>query len=711
MGTHPVSSLTPLLAPRAIAILGASEDFRKLNGIPLKALLDKGYRGAIYPVNPKYTEIAGLRCYPTVEDIPGEVDLAIVTVAHNRVIENIRALGRKGVRAAVVFSSGFAEVGEEGAMRQRELQQAAREAGVRLLGPNCLGLVNTFDNVMASFAQFALGPTPGGPIALVTQSGALGTATVGVGKARGLHVGYLVTTGNESDVGFVEIMREVIADPRISVGAGFIEGVRDGTGLVALGQQSLDLSKPLVLTKLGRTDAGAKAVASHTGSLAGAENVFDGVARQFGIVRARSDEQLLDYTNAFAYACSDGALPQGPRVGILTRSGGAGALMADHAFEQGLRIPDLSAETAAALKGILPEFGSVANPVDVTAVGMFNPGVICDAFERVLNDPNVDVGIAWMGSTREVDFMVQAFADLRARAKKPFVLAWSGASEAAVQGLAAAQVAVFRGPEPAVAAVAALVRYAGMRRHWDTDRAQRRIAAGQVEVVRAGLSLPTAAGAVDTVIAAGLLAAQGIEIAPLALATNADEAVDAAERLGYPVVLKIESQQILHKTEAQGVVLSLRDAASVREAFEHVVANARRYDAEARIDGVVVQKMIGHSDAVEMVVGLNQDPVFGPVVMVGMGGIFIEVLKDVSLRRAPVTEAEAGRMIEDLRARVVLNGVRGKAPVDRAALCRFIAAVSRFGAAAGPRLGELDLNPVLVTPEGVTALDVLLTLR
>ncbi|WP_028226353.1 acetate--CoA ligase family protein [Paraburkholderia ferrariae] len=699
------TNLAALLKPRSIAILGASEDFSKLNGIPLKALLDKGYTGPIYPVNPKYTEIAGLKCYATVEEIPAEVDLAVVTVGHTRVIESIRALGRKGVGAAVVFASGFAEVGGEGVALQQELTEVARETGVRVLGPNCLGMVNAFDKVMASFARFALEPTPGGPIGMVTQSGALGTSTIGVGKKRGLHVGYLVTIGNEADVGFVEAMKEVMADSRIKVCAGFMEGVRNGAGFVEMAEQAQQEAKPLVLTKLGRTDAGARAVASHTGSLAGSDAIFDGVARQYGVIRARSDEQLLDFSSAFS-GCP---MPDGNRVGILTRSGGAGAMMVDRAAETGLQVPVLTEKTAAALKSILPEFGSFANPVDVTAVGMFSPGLVCEAFELVLNDPNVDIGIAWMGSTRDVDFMVKAFSDLRARVQKPFVLSWVGAEDDAVQRLTAANVAVLRGPEPAVDAVAALVRHAEMRRHWQADRHGRETALA--DVARLALTLPASTGVVGTEASAALLKAAGVSVAPLALARTADAAAAAAAKLGFPVVLKIESPQILHKTEAKGVELNLRDAEAVRAAFTRITDNVRQYDQTAHIDGVIVQKMISQPDAVELVVGLNQDPVFGPVVMVGLGGVLIEVLRDVAFRRAPVSEAEAGRMLDELRGAAVLNGLRGKKPVDRRALCSLIAAVSRFGAAAGGRLGELDLNPVLASPAGCVAVDNLLVLR
>lgn len=692
-------SIAPLLSPKSIAILGASADLSRLNGIPLRALLEKKYAGNIYLVNPKYTEIAGLPCYPTVEAIPGAVDLAIVTVPQKAVVEAVHALGRKNVPAAVIFSSGFAEVGEDGARRQAELVAAAHEAGVRILGPNCLGVVNAFDNVMASFAQLALGPTPGGPLGLVTQSGALGSASIGVAKKRGIHFGYFVATGNESDVGFVEAMTEVLRDPRIKVGAGFVEGVRDGAGLMRLATEALETGKPLVVCKLGRTPAGARAVASHTGSLAGTDAVFDGVCKQYGIVRARSDEQLLDFANVLINC----PLPAGKRIGILTRSGGAGAMMADRAHELGLEIAELTPQTGERLKSVLPEFGSVHNPVDVTGMGMFNPGMIGEAFRMVIDDPNVDIGVAWMGSTRDVDFMVKVYADLRASVSKPFVLAWVGASDEAVQALSAAGVAVFRGPEPAIDAVAALAGYADMRRNWQAGRTARRAAATVTP------SLPSGEGVVPTLLASQALAECGVRIAPAALVKTAEEAVAASEKLGYPVVLKIESPDILHKTEVGGVKLKLGDDEAIRSAYGEIVANAKHAAPSACIDGVIVQKMM--TGDIELVVGLNNDAIFGPVVMVGLGGILVEVLRDISIRQAPITEAEAGRMLSELRGSAVLGGVRGKPAVDMSELCRFIAAVSRFGAAAGDRLQELDLNPVLASGRDVVAVDTLLVLR
>ncbi|MCW5606140.1 MAG: CoA-binding protein, partial [Burkholderiales bacterium] len=411
-------AINALLRPRSIAILGASADFQKLNGRTLKALLDKRYAGKIFPVNPKYRIIADLPCHADVKGLPDGVDLAVVAVPAKHVPRTIRELGEKKVSAAVVFSSGFSEVGGAGVELERELRAAIRDSGVRVLGPNCLGLINAFENVMATFSQFSLGPTPPGPAAFVTQSGALGTATAGMARRRGLNFGYFVNTGNELDVNFVEVMRQVITDPNITVGAGYIEGLKDGRGLLALADEALALGKPLVITKVGRTKAGAKAIASHTGSLAGEDAVFDGVVRQKGIVRARSDEQLLDIVDVFSRC----ALPAGDGIGFITRSGGAGALMADRAEELGLRVASLTDATTAALKKVVPAFGSIGNPVDITAQGLVNPSLMRDSLTALLDDPGVDIAVVWLAFTeKQWEANVRNFVEAKERTEKPFV--------------------------------------------------------------------------------------------------------------------------------------------------------------------------------------------------------------------------------------------------------------------------------------------------
>ncbi len=693
--------LRALISPASIAILGASADFSKINGRPLKHLLDKGYKGRIYPVNPKYDKVGGLACYPNVGAIPGAVDLAVVVLPAKDVVAAVRELGAKAVPAAVVFSSGFGETGEAGRALERSLVDEAKKAGVRLCGPNCLGLVNAFERVVATFSQYADADTPAGPVGFVTQSGAFGTAIAALARSRGTGLGYFINTGNESDVGFPEVMRHVLDDARIRVGAGYIEGLKDGAGLISLAQHALDIGKPMVLTKVGRMGAGSRAAASHTGSLAGEDRVFDAVVRQFGMVRARNEEHMLDLVDVIS-ACP---LPEGKGLGLITQSGGAGVLMADRAEEIGLDVPVLGERTRAALHGVIPGFGAVGNPVDITGQFVAQPALLRDSVRIVLEDPRVHAGIVWLQLMHaHVDTLVRIFGEIKAEAKKPFVVAWVAAPEAGVQKLRALGIPVLRGAEPAVDALAGLIQYADARRRWFAD------ADARDAVQLPALALPQAAGAVGTEEASRLLEECGVPMAPVRLATSAAEAVTAAAALGYPVAVKIESPDILHKTEAKGVRLGVDSAPAMRAAFASLMADAKAYKADARLEGVIVQKMAA-GGGVEVVIGLQYDPVFGPVVMAGLGGVFVEVLKDVAFRRCPVTPSVAAAMLDELRGAAMLGTVRGRAAVNREALVQAICAVSRFGEAAGARLRELDLNPVLADAAGATAVDAVMVLN
>jgi acetyltransferase len=670
----------------------------KLNGRPLKFLIRAGYKGRLFPINPKYAEIAGIKCYPDLDSISDPIDLAIVGVPAHAVLESVRALGKKGVPSAIIFASGFGEMGAEGARLEWELAVEARTAGVRVLGPNGLGLINAFEGVLATFSQYGNGETPAGPIGFVTQSGALGTAIAALARSRGLGLGYFVNTGNEADVTFVDAMGAVLEDARIKVGTGYIEGLKDGEGFCRLARHVVTIGKPLVVTKVGRTKAGARAASSHTGSLAGEDAVFDAVVRQFGVIRARNEAQMLDLADAF----STTPLPEGRGVAIITQSGGAGVMMADRAEELGLDVPVLSDETRAALQKVLPPFGALSNPVDVTAQFIAEPTILKESVRLVLEDPKIAVAIIWFQLMTEfVDSLVAIFIDIKKTVTKPFVVSWVAGPEKGVKALRDLGICVLTGGEPAVDAVAGMVRYA---------EARRRLLAEPPAVAPKPESplLPGIHGIAPTIAAADVLAAAGVPLAKARPATSPEEAAAAANAIGYPVVVKIESPDLPHKTEADGVKLGLKDAGAVRAAFGDVMASARRYKAEARIDGVVVQEMA--AGVVECVVGLRRDPTFGIIVMAGLGGIFIEALKDVVFRKAPVSEAEARLMLAELKGAAMLGGARGRPAVDETALARLIAAVSRFGAAHADRLQELDLNPVLASPAGAVAVDWLMVL-
>jgi acyl-CoA synthetase (NDP forming) len=693
------SALNCLVNPQSIAIVGASAQFGKVSGRPLKHLLEKGYRGKIWPINPRYADMHGLTCYASVADLPDAPDLAIVALPAQDVLEAIRALGARGTRAVVVFSSGFGEMGEAGKALEAELVAAARAHGMALCGPNCLGFINAFENVYATFSQYADRETRSGPIAFVTQSGAFGTAIAALARQRGLGLGYFINTGNESDAGFADLMLTVIEDPRIKVAAGYLEGVRDGQSLVRLAKRCQELGKPLVLTKVGRMEAGARAAASHTGSMAGEDAVFDAVMRQYGVIRARNEEQLLDMVQALA-ACP---LPQGNGLGIATQSGGAGVMMADRAEEVGLTVPTVTDDVRQRLVDLLPAFGAAGNPVDVTGQFVGEPELLRESVLTLLDDPNIHVGIVWLQLMHAyVDVLVDILTETCQKASKPCLVCWVAAPDEAVQKLAAAGIPVFQAGERAVDAAAALVRHAAMQRRWQQERVPQSVSNPNV--------LPRLAnGVVPSVQAVSLLKDAGIPMAPVALATSEDHAVALWHKFGKAVALKVESSAITHKSDIGGVLLNLNNEGEVRSGYRDILASAAQHCPDATIDGVLVQPLAGGH--VELVVGVKRDPTFGMVVMVGSGGVLVEVMRDVVFRRAPFSEDEAARMLTELRMGALLDGVRGKPAVDRVQICNLLSNLSRWAAEMEDQLEELDLNPVLVGPAGPIGVDCVMVIR
>ena len=711
-----VDRIRRMIAPRSIAIAGASENLNKLNGRPLKHLLDKGYAGRILPVNPKYRSIAGIDCHASIAALPEAADLAIVAVPAHAVPQCIAELGARGVGAAVIFSSGFAEMGDAGRELEAHTTAIARASGIVLCGPNCLGFINAFDKVYATFSQYADGPPSCGPIAFVTQSGAFGTAIAALTRERGLGLGYFVNTGNESDLAFTEAMSVLIEDPRIRVAAGYLEGLRDGEALIRLAQRCMALGKPLVLTKVGRKAAGARAAASHTGALALEDPVFDAVIEQYGVLRARNEEQMLDMLEAFASS----RRAAGSGLGIATQSGGAGVMMADRAEEVGLAVPELDESTRQRLAAVMPAFGASGNPVDITGQFVATPELLRESVVTLLDDSRVDIGIVWLQlMTAHVDTLVKIFIEIRDRTTRPFLVCWVAAPTDATTRLRVAGIPVFPAGERAVEAAAALATWhhaqqrllevpsaaaqAPDTREQHDAKSPMRASAESSAKAFARTSARVTSGVQPTVQAVDALVAAGLPMATVRLATTADEAVSAWRALGGAVSLKIESLTITHKTEIGGVLLGRNDEAAVREGYQLLLDRAAGAAPDARIDGVLVQAMA--RGGLELVVGVRRDPTFGMIVMVGIGGIFVEVLKDVAFRHAPFDKAEALRMLASLRMAALLDGARGQPPVDRERLAAMLSTLSQWACEMAPVLSELDLNPILVGPDGPIGVD------
>ena len=704
------SDLERFFNPRAIAIIGASQDLSTISGQPLRFLKGHGYEGKLYPVNPRYEEVAGLRCYPALSEIPDVPDLALILVNASRVAETLRQCGEKGVPYVIIFSSGFSEMGGKGVALQRELVAIAREYDIGVIGPNCQGMINVADQVYAGFGSVFNAHYSPGPVSMVSQSGGFGFSVMNLSSLEGgLPFRQMVTTGNEIGVSTIDFMNYYIRDPKTEIIVGYIEGLKDARRLIEVGEKALAAKKPILMWKVGNTEQGQKAAASHTANLGGAMTLYKAAFRQAGIIQVEDIQDVVDYGRGFR--C--GRLPEGNRLAIITISGGAGILMTDECIGRGMRVPPLSAETGAKLREFVPSFGSLLNPVDVTAAIFNDTTLINRTLQVIVDDPNVDC-VAMINASLQGELaekIAHEIVSVASRTTKPIFIAWSAREAVAPEAYAAldaANIPHYRSPVRCGRALAALSGYAEALRRHAAARDEKPLELS-VESARAALSGATAD--VGEHAAKQLLASYGIAVTREELAASREDALAAARRIGYPVALKVQSPDIPHKTEAGAVKLGVASAAELPAAYDEVLANARAYKRGARIDGVLVSEMAERG--LEAILGAVNDPLFGPAVMFGLGGIFAEVLKDVSFRLAPLTPAEARRMIEEIKGYPVLAGARGRALADVDALAEALVRLSAAAVDLGERFAELDLNPVFVYDrgKGIKAVDALIKPR
>ena len=696
----PRSGLDALFNPRSVAVIGASEDPTRIGGRPLRYLQEFGFQGKVWPVNPRRDRVQGIEARQDIGEVPGPIDVAVVAVAAANVPETIEACAECGVGAAVVFTSGFAETDAAGAVRQRRLREIARSSGMRILGPNCLGVYNAATGFFATFTTTLdiHRPKPG-PVAIVSQSGAYGSHLGLLARRRRIDVGLWVSTGNECDVTVPECIAWMAERPDIEVVAAYAEGIGDGNALLASLDAARARGKRVFFTKTGRSEAGAEAVRSHTAALAGADVVFDAMLAQAGIVRTDSTEEMLDA----AYASSFGALPSSRRVGLMTISGGAGVMMADEAAVRGLEVTPMPEEAQRRLKEKL-SFCTPRNPVDITAQVFNAPHLVGAFLDAMLDEGDYGAVVLFFTYVASVEFMAKPLVEAIARARerhphRPILMSMVGSDEA-IAPYEALNVPVFEDPVRAVRTVSALARVG--------EGLARGPAAGADTTARPPGNRHDG-GRLDEHEALRLLASWGVPAVEARVARSAADAARAAAAIGGPVAMKILSPDVEHKTEADGVALGVAvdDAAAEHDAL---VARARAYDANAGIRGTLVAPMVG---GVECILGVRRDPVFGPVVMVGSGGVLAEVVDDVAFGKAPIDDAQAKRMIAGLSVARVLEGVRGRPRFDVDALATAVAALSRFAAAHADAIESVDVNPFVVLPEGEggLALDALIIER
>ncbi|HEY7061025.1 MAG TPA: acetate--CoA ligase family protein [Chloroflexota bacterium] len=698
--------LRPLLVPRSVAILGASSRATSVAGRPLANLLQVSYSGALYPINPQRDEIAGLRSYPSLDALPEVPELALIVVPQAHVLAAVEQCAERGVRAAIVISAGFAEAGAEGVRAQQRMGEVARASGMIVCGPNSLGLLNYVDRVPLSFTTAGdMLKGPAGRIGFVSQSGGLMTTIANRACDAGIGVSRAVATGNEADLTVAEVLEYLADDPATDACVVLLEPVRDGPRFLAVCDKLLECGKPLVAYKIGRSAAGAAAAASHTGALAGSYAPLQAVFRQRGLIEAQDTEDLFD----LAAAAAAGRYPAGNGVAITTSSGGAGAIAADEAEERGLAVVPFGPATVERLQALVPAYGSgaVVNPFDL-GVAIGDATVESQTAAAVLDDPAVDALVLCTPGVAEPGRQsAEHLAGLAAATPKPALPVILGGSHSAAARavLREARVPVFASPRKAVLALDGLRRFARAR------AAQAAAPAPNAAPLEARVRrLLEQVGPRPTEHDAKRFLAQvGVPVVEEYVAQSADEAVRCAELVGYPVALKVLSPDITHKTEVGGVRLGLADADAVRAAYDAVLASGRAAAPVAAITGALVSAML--PTPLELIAGVHTDPTFGPLVLFGLGGIWVEVYGDVAMRPAPLRPGDAAAMLAELRGAALLQGARSLPPVAPEAIERLLLALSDLAVGSAGLLAGVDVNPLVPTADGeLVALDATLYL-
>jgi acetate---CoA ligase (ADP-forming) len=708
--------LKALLSPESVAIIGASADTGNLRGRLTHALIGHGYDGRVYPVTRSQNEVLGLKAYPTVAALPEPTDLAVILVPAAHVVETLAQCGDRGIRAAVVISSGFAEESNEAALaRDGQLRAVAERFGMLICGPNSEGIVNPLKPLVATFSPVfhdprrSFPPVAGKarPIAVSCQSGALTFSFLSRGRDRQLRFTHQVSAGNQTVLEAHDYVDWWLEEGDADVFLLYLEGIRRPDRFRAVADKAAQAGKPLIVAKVGRSAAGRRAAASHTGALAHAGVIDDAVFRHHGIIRGEDLDHMVDLAAAFAFC----RLPRGNRVAVITGSGGSAVWMADILSAHGLELPVLEEDLQQRILALLPSYASAQNPIDGTAQAIHEVGY-APLIEIVRQSRHIDVIllIASLANDATAAERAQELSSVVEATEQPVLLStYTTASPQAMAAFAEAGIPCYTSMPSCARAIRALVDYTRFRNR--LRRAEAAPAPPPDLREKAGRALAAAGPVLTEAEAKALLASYGVARPPEALVTNADDAVAAAARIGGPVALKVQSPDITHKTEAGAVALGAAGEAAVREAYQRVMASAKSAHPDACIQGVLVQAMA--PPGCEMILGVTRDQTFGPMLMVGLGGIHVEVLRDTVFAPVPVNLEEALSLLGELRGAALLDGVRGAPPADRAALAELIAMLSRFVADHADLIEEIDLNPVIVHPQGqgLSVVDALIVKR
>lgn len=683
--------------PQSIAVIGASRTPGKVGYDILKNILQYGYQGAVYPINPEAPEILGVKAYPSILDIPGEVGLAVVVVPPPKVGEVISQCGVKKIDSAIIITAGFGESGSEGTKLEDDLVRRAKESGMRFIGPNCLGVIDTHSRVNASFAA---GMPATGSIGFFSQSGALCVAVLDRALAEDIGFSKFISMGNKADISDTDIMLALAEDENTKVILGYIEGVKDGRQFMETASQ-VSKKKPIIILKSGITSSGARAASSHTGALSGREAAFDAAFKQSGVIRAHSFAELFNFALAFA----NQPLPHGPNIAIVTNSGGPGILAADASDQAGLQLIPLHKETVDKLRTFLPPFASFYNPVDI--LGDASAERYAKALTIVLQDEKIHGVIVLLTPTAivDVDATATAVASIASSIDKPILTSFMGKKrvEPGAKILMKSHVPNYSYPEDAVSSLNAMYRYQVLINKPDKTYARLDDLKDKVSYIfekvkeekRERLSESEVYEVLKTY---GFLQPKSL------LARTSEDAVAAAKGIGYPVAMKIISPQIIHKSDVGGIRLNLNSKKEVADAFFNITNRVKDITPGATIYGVMIQEMV--LDGKEVIIGITRDAQFGHMIMFGLGGIYVEVLKDISFRIAPLSHEDAIEMIREIKTFPLLRGVRGEVEADIAAIKKSLLSFSQM-TVDFPQIIEADINPLLVKKrgEGVVAID------
>lgn len=687
--------LEKLFGPKSIAVIGASRQEGKVGHSVLKNLLQYGYKGKIYPINPKAEEILGIRTYSTIFGVEGKIDLAVVAIPSRFVPPILKDCVKRGVDSVIIISAGFKESGKEGSKLEREMVEIVKNSSIRVLGPNCLGVIDTASSLNASFAA---GMPSRGNIAFFSQSGALCTAVLDWALEEDVGFSKFISLGNKVDIDEVDLLLALADDPETKVILGYLEGIGSGVRFMEVAEE-VSRKKPIIITKSGRTQAGARAASSHTGTLTGSDTAYEAAFRQCGVIRAETVEALFDYAIAFAYQ----PLPRGPNLAILTNAGGPGIIAADAAENSILQMASFGEKTIGKLRKELPASASIYNPVDV--VGDAGATRYEKAMRALVDDPAVDslVVILTPQAMTEIKKTAETINKISSTVSdKPIVSSFMGRLEVKVgtRILRSGKIPSYSYPERAIAALEAMVKYrkwkeapSGKTLSFEVNKKKvEKIFSKAKEKGKANLTPEETREVLST---------YGFRLPKRIVTETSREAISAADSLSYPVVMKIVSPDILHKSDIGGVKVGISEKSQVARNFEDLISNAKRFMPEALILGVAVEEMIGPGR--EVILGSSRDPSFGPLLMFGLGGIYVETLKDVSFRIAPLNLFEVDSMIREIRSYPILKGVRGEEPSDliavKEALLRLSQLVVDF-----PEILEMDINPLMVLPAGKGAM-------